>query len=298
MKTTITLILLFLTGTIIAQTQPLITGTESFETWETAESGQLPEFWDGFNRIILFAGSPVGEVACIEKNSLDPKDGNYSVKLTSKSIMGGPAVPGILTSGDLNVDFTTQSGDIDGGIPFTQKPDRFVGWYKYTPNGADSAYIDVAFTEDGIQVGQGSIFLTATSSGWAQFTVDLSYNSGANPDSMNVVFMTTTEQTVVPEGSILEIDAVSFETDNLGINNLKRTNWMVYPNPAKDLIHVKSTINQSGLAQLIDLSGRVCHTMQLNKGSTQIDISGLAPGLYQVHLSNNEGDYSTSIIVE
>jgi hypothetical protein len=298
MKTTITLIILFLTGIICAQTQPLITGMESFESWETAESGQLPEFWDGFNRIIYFGGSPVGEVECIEKDSLDPKEGNYSVKMTSKSIMGGPAVPGILTCGDFIVDWATQSGDIEGGMPITQKPDRFVGWYKYAPNGLDSAFINVVFLENGNQVGEASIFLNSALTGWEEFSLDVTYDAGANPDSVLVIFMTTTEQSNVPEGSVLEIDAVSFEYDNLGMNEAIRKPWEIYPNPAKESIHLKSHLNQASNAQFIDLSGRICYTAEISSSLTQIDISSLISGVYQVRLSSDEIDYSTMIIVE
>ena len=299
MKTSITLIILILTGSIIAQAQPILTGVESFESWAPAESGQLPEYWDGFNRTVYFGGMPIGEVACVTKDSLDPKDGNYSAKLTSTSMMGGPAVPGILTTGDLLIDFESQTGDITGGIPFTEKPDRLVGWYKYVPTGIDTGFVRVEFLENGIQVGEGSLKLTATpTSDWFEFTVDITYDLGALPDSVNIIFITTLEDTNVPVGSVLEIDSIAFETGSLGIPTTSGNALKIYPNPTNDFLTIESDKSTIGFIQVFDLTGRIRLESDCNTAITKLDVSKLEMGLYQIVFSDSSKTETHSFIIK
>jgi len=99
MKTTSMIVAVLFSGLVNAQQAELVNGFDGFENWVTAEVGELPNEWDGFNKNVQFGGMTVGTVECIEKSIVDPYEGTYSAKLTSTSIMGGPAVPGILTVG-------------------------------------------------------------------------------------------------------------------------------------------------------------------------------------------------------
>lgn len=68
-----------------------------------------------------------------------------------------------------------------------------------------------------------------------------------------------------------------------------------YPNPVSDLLHLTFTLEQQGMVDIlvIDLSGKVLNT--LNYGSvkgfnnTDLDVSGLASGIYMVQIRNSSG---------
>jgi len=180
--------LFFIFNQAIAQNQPIINGIETFGNWDTCAAGEMPMYWDGFNREIIINGMNLGEIICVKKDSADPQDLDYSVRLTSTSILGGAAVPGMLTTGNLNIDFVTHDGDIDGGIPYTQKPASLKGWYKYTPNGNDTALVSVWFQKDGTQFGGGSIELSSRKQIWTMFEVPLNYQPNITPDTMNIMF--------------------------------------------------------------------------------------------------------------
>lgn len=104
MKTRATITALLIAGASFAQQAEIVNGFDGFETWVNAETGELPQYWDGFNKNVMFNGMPVGTIECVAKSAADPYEGIFSAQLTSTSIMGGPAVPGILTTGDFVVD--------------------------------------------------------------------------------------------------------------------------------------------------------------------------------------------------
>lgn len=62
----------------------------------------------------------------------------------------------------------------------------------------------------------------------------------------------------------------------------------VYPNPAHDIIgvHIKKGTKPPVLLQLLDLNGRILHTVQSTKSDFYIDIKSLLPGTYIVSLFN------------
>ncbi len=153
MKTTSMIVAVLFSGLVNAQQAELVNGFDGFENWVTAEVGELPNEWDGFNKNVQFGGMTVGTVECIEKSIVDPYEGTYSAKLTSTSIMGGPAVPGILTVGNFVVDWSAQDGDVTGGEAYTQLPLELSGQFKYTPVGIDTGFVSIWFTENGVEVG-------------------------------------------------------------------------------------------------------------------------------------------------
>ncbi|MBD80899.1 MAG: hypothetical protein CL840_18425 [Crocinitomicaceae bacterium] len=303
MNTRLTLFTILLSGITFAYAgmahaqNPILTGLESFETWKPAEAGQLPQYWDGFNRDVVVQGRVIGQVACVEKDSSHPVEGEYSVKLTSKPILGGPAVPGILTVGQLMVDFDQRIGDVVGGIPTQIKPDRLVGSYKYSPSGSDTGMVSVWFLEKGKQVGVGNLHLLKTTGGWAKFTVDIAFDAGAKPDSMNIMFSTSLEDTLAPAGSVLELDAISFDF-NSSVEQYNQQHFQVFPNPASTILNVKAEHQGEALIQLIDNSGRICLEMNEAPLNQQIDVSGFDPGLYHLRVVYQNQQYTSVLIVE
>lgn len=96
-------------------------------------------------------------------------------------------------------------------------------------------------------------------------------------------------------GAPLEFTLVIADDDTtiIGLNDVnfaKATN--VFPNPAVNVVVVESSVALSTI-QLFDMNGAV--VMQLNCGNEPVkrnmDVSALAKGVYQIRLSNEQGDY-------
>lgn len=70
----------------------------------------------------------------------------------------------------------------------------------------------------------------------------------------------------------------------------------VYPNPAKDKLTIISL--QKSDMELLSIQGQKILQQQLHQGKTDIDISGLAKGIYILKLSNDEKTEVTRIVKE
>jgi hypothetical protein len=296
MKKTLTLATLIITGMTFAQQAEITNGFDGFETWVNADAGELPEYWDGFNKEIEFNGMVVGSVVCVEKDSTDPYEGNYSAKMTSTSIMGGPAVPGILTVGDFEVDWNNQDGDVVGGEAYTQLPTVLNGQFKFQPVGPDTAFVSVWFMENGVEVGRGRFEFDHASQDWTEFNVQIDFDPGAAPDSMNLMFSSTKNLTIIPEGTVLEIDAISFQSF-VSVNELKKQSLKCYPNPAQDYITVEFEESTSGQVELVNTMGMVVKTDTFNGTQLTLDQLDLPKGMYQLIVRTEDGILNEPVVI-
>ena len=301
MKTLITALLLMATMSGFTQNQPLINGVETFGNWVANAGGELPQYWDGFNREIVMNGMPVGTITTITKDSADPKDSDYSVRLVSNSVMGGGAVPGMLTAGKMDIDFINQTGDISGGIPYTQKPARLKGWYKYSPTGTDTALIAIWIKHDTLEIGGGEIKISNTTSGWTEFTVDINYNSNLTPDTINILFSSSAQRNNVPMGSALDIDHIWLEGGSLGYTRRfkEHLGFQLYPNPAKSYVKIVPEVNtQVDYVNVYSSTGAlVIHKTDFDH-EISLNTSQLSHGLYFVEIRLNNSSIVEKLIIQ
>ncbi|MGB6037388.1 MAG: T9SS type A sorting domain-containing protein [Cryomorphaceae bacterium] len=63
----------------------------------------------------------------------------------------------------------------------------------------------------------------------------------------------------------------------------------IYPNPARQLVHLKSESQSILSVSIFDISGRL---IDQDRVSNTLDVSGLAPGIYLLQVSDPQGRYS------
>ena len=83
-----------------------------------------------------------------------------------------------------------------------------------------------------------------------------------------------------------------------GVNNYnKESEINVYPNPAKDLLHIeiKESMNIHAIS-LINIQGQIIRRYE--PAARQLDISGIAEGFYFIKLSSSEGDIIKKVLIE
>ncbi|MBK9982663.1 MAG: T9SS type A sorting domain-containing protein [Saprospiraceae bacterium] len=68
--------------------------------------------------------------------------------------------------------------------------------------------------------------------------------------------------------------------------------FLVYPNPARDLLYVDSPIDTSG--EILNLQGQIIQRVYL-KNNSPIDVSGLGPGVYLLRISGSSHTYKVVI---
>jgi glycosidase len=70
-------------------------------------------------------------------------------------------------------------------------------------------------------------------------------------------------------------------------NGETKTQFILYPNPTKDLVYIKLNIenSNSACAKLFDVHGKLLSQSELNKNINEINVAHLKPGLYFVKVS-------------
>lgn len=250
-----------------SQTMP----NSNFENW-TAKTIDKPISWSSWgNGVTKTTSSMTG----------------FAIRLeTTLDICGGASSSG-LTNGLLS----NFSGP-RGGVPYVNTIDTLRGYYKYTSVGMDTANISINLTKNGSNVGGG----------WKQFVANSNYvyfevpiNSSISPDTMRIDIQSSKWPTTMANiGSMLFIDNLSLKSQSVGIfeNGLLNPKVYSYPNPAGDVLYVKSEANLSLQSITIyDAIGKEMSSLELTENSTliKVELSDFATGIYYYSIKTNDG---------
>jgi len=279
MKTLSTLLLIFSITFLKAQTNQA-TPNANFEDWtHVAANGGYddPNGWNCLNP--LTEALPQTFQSCYKDT--DRISGNYSMLLITMSEFT-QLVPGTATTGTIDPGNET----IDGGIPYTLKPDSIIGWYQYTPVSGDNG--DIEFYLFGANhtdtIGQAFFKTPITNvSSWTRISLPIIYKSSATPDTALWIITSSDNQNSGHNGSKLAIDSLGLVFNPpTGINNLiNAENIKVGPNPTTGLISINNNSNtQLAIFSLFDLTGRKVAEGKIAQGTNYMQLSGVSEGVY------------------
>lgn len=96
--------------------------------------------------------------------------------------------------------------------------------------------------------------------------------------------------------ALIDLGAIEFKKVNgLISNGNTKQNFSVYPNPAKNALHV--FVEHEGTLNIIDVSGKTCKTQEIINKTQEIPIADLPSGLYILKFTyNSKIDYCRLII--
>ena len=83
----------------------------------------------------------------------------------------------------------------------------------------------------------------------------------------------------------------------LGVEILNNDPVMVFPNPAKDFILVKSTSAIQGV-QIFSNTGQAVYNQELNSKEIRISTSDFKPGIYLIQIDTKTGKFNRNIVIE
>lgn len=284
-----TLIVLGFAGLSLSAQTPIPNG--DFEAWSADGLNLFEEpssgWWATLNPLRQLGG-PV-TVA----RSSDAHGGSYSAVLTT-SQYGTLLVPGILLSGGF--DLLAAPNYFTRGQPYTDRPDRFQGWYKFAPANGDSAAIAVQLmrwnsqTSQRDTIGEVGLVIRQAVNSWTQFDLPILYFSTDQPDSIIVVATSSADGANFngQPGSKLWVDDLSMQTatrttqpqTRLGqVRTLPAGGWQI------DLEVPRARL------EIRDLSGRVLRSESLLRGSHRLSDPAWAEGVYFLYLRSPKGEY-------
>ena len=271
----------------------------SFETWGTYD----PIGWKSPDSILASLGFVNGTVS---QSTTDFYSGLSSAKLETKTFIIY-AVPGILTNGNIVVNTAaTPPASVVGGKPFTQRPESFTGYYKYTPASGDACVLAAFLLKRNGSVvdtiGYAQFTNTSAVSSWTQFSATFTYASLDYPDTIQISLFSS-NPTAAITGSILMVDNLNLEGGTLGINKYGLLSSInVFPNPASDLlnIHFNQEIKNSTSVCIYSVVGKKMKEIILPAGTefSSINIRDLNKGMYFIQILSGKDKYTKKISVE
>lgn len=318
MKTRILLLSgLLMSGMAFGQTQ-LING--NLENWKdtTFMNGAIPVSYSeptggmlmSLNKITQFPGPP--PVTCF-KETAGPHGGTAAARVVSGQVdfLGSPIfIPGVLGTVDPFFNSTTFGATI--GVPFTDQPAKFIGWFKYLSVSGDSAQFYAATTRNvgGVRetLSVAKKTIKFSESAWTFFDVDFEQLAAGTPDSLIVLgiasagydFSDLTNCTG-SLGSALYIDDLALVySGGVQENLMQKASMKIFPNPASNQISVQFDGNavQNGQIRCIDASGKLILSQAFNGTQSEINVSALANGVYSLVLMEGNNILSRQSFVK
>lgn len=139
--------------------------------------------------------------------------------------------------------------------------------------------------------GTNSNYLPQLTSDWREETIDLSNFSGQS--GILIKFLAKNRK-----GNYIALDNIWVYNgiQPSKIEEIEQAKFIVFPNPAKNKLQIKSINNIKGPIQtkLYTIEGKLI----LSENNLQIDLSNVSNGLYLVEISTNNTIYKTKLIVE
>jgi hypothetical protein len=274
------------TGTTI----PFPNGT--LEDWHTIFTEE-PEDWTTFNAFGCFFGS------LSAFKSTDSFSGNYALELHNIQ-MPGDQVMGFVTNG-----FWGDFGPA-GGMPVDGNPMLLTGYYKYFPDGPDTALAGItSFYYD--ETGDSTVLLEqimiklSPSDEYTYFEIPMLYNASPLADTLNITFASGNlagDTNYVGLNSVLYIDSLNLEyyPVSVGPEYFSEQDLKVYPNPAGDFLQIESILAMKTLRILNNL-GMTVFSIEPEALKSNVDIHNLPPGMYFIEIKTEQKKLMKKIII-
>ena len=256
-----------------------------FENW-TSEIWEEPTSWS--TSVTRSLGQPTLAVV----KSTDSQSGNFALQLNTipdPDEMGASA--GLATNG------VFANGETVGGVPYIATPDSLQFYYKYTPAGADTAFVEFVFKNGGTVIDE---YVAVLNSATNYTLYSEAINLASSPDSLLITIFAGDSA-----GSSLLIDDIDFVFP-VGINeNIKIDKIVSYPNPVNEELNIRfttSTTNNTSIS-LIDVTGKTLTTRPLGNlpsgtYTESFNTSSLSSGVYfiEITLENNKTSVNRFVV--
>lgn len=283
MKRTLLLIIALVVIAFQVNAQTDTIPNPSYENW--LDDIEQPVSWSSTNPWLALAG-----VQNVFKDT-DAYDGDYAVKLTTIVVLTFK-VPGLITLGSVVVNLISTEASIEGGMPWTTKPARLKGHYKYQPADEDSCAVIALFTRFIPQKGKrdtlgiGMFYGSEAVEEWTEFSMNINYFTADMPDSMNIIVSSSTSLFDPVLNSNMWIDALEFEGESgIALDILPEVKVNVYPNPAQEYLTFafEKEVKESDLV-IYNLDGQMVRTVTVSGRELTLQVGDLPAGTYYFHV--------------
>lgn len=253
-----------------------------FESWTSGE----PTEWDTSNENILGTN-----FVTVTREQNNPYSGTSSAKVATVTenifLVGPVTMPGILTLGEVIIDVMNATGSVTGGVPVTGYPIRLKGFYKYQPQGGDSCYIGIGLSR-WTSSGRDTLAYSyhafgGTVSTWSEFTIPIQYTTFAEPDSMNIMLLSSNLMFGSPvTGSTLWVDSLWLEYTGVAVKDIGiNKDLFVSATADGNSLIVNTRGKNASEIEIFSLAGTKVSTVTgINSDKVVVNIGNLKTGTY------------------
>ena len=231
-------------------------------------------------------------------------EGSQAAQLVSAT---DPALNAALSWGDDNISGIAEQS-YEG--PIADPANVTVSFmYKFASSGGDVGFVQVAIY-DTLAAGAGddlalyfdNIAFTADEANWTQvdFTMTPTGNSGTA--NLLVFVAASSEEGYFVAGSptpgtTLWLDDVQVSGGTAGIEEVTGFDLTVYPNPANEVLNVKTTGVASSVS-IVSMDGKVISTQAMNGTSAVVNVAELQAGAYFYQVTAEDGSVVTNTFMK
>jgi hypothetical protein len=271
------------------------------ETWGSfIGEPQAPTGWLTAN--ILAALDPSSPTSVFQVGGGNQYAGNFSARIETVDLSNNnplqgmiPDTAGFMILGEINP--ITQV--VNQGYAFTNSPESFEFYAKYSPSGSDYATATAILSrwntstnsQDVIAV--ADIEINSSVTDYQLFSVNFDYvMPGVTPDTAAVIL--SSSSTVNPElGSALTIDNIAFvggdiEDTGVSIEDIILANKGIsfFPNPASEIITFQANEHVQSIA-IFTIEGKLVTTIGINGNKVnEINVADWNNGIYLFRCMN------------
>ena len=255
-------------------------GEGMFKSYDEPNGG-----WSSGNGAIHVApnADPVCEI------STDAHSGAHSAKLTTRRIFTQIA-SGSLFLGHFELNLSNPRKSARLGMPYTDRPKRFTGYFKYLPAANDSAVLRATLRRwidtSHVIIGEAKLIVHGRIDEWTSFDLSFVYTSEDSPDTIEVAFAASAggEFFRGEVGSTLFVDDVKLSNEPVSVTDQPTESpvitWL------SDVSCID--INASLLGQhydVVDIQG--CIIASGTATNSRLDMSPLTRGFYVIRFTNS-----------
>lgn len=139
-----------------------------------------------------------------------------------------------------------------------------------------------------------SILLDANASSYID---SMPYN-GNTTYMVRAVYLEETPSGTYYNTSLAAIDS-AFSKNSVGLKfNVTKSVFEMYPNPAKDQLHISLLENENGTITIIDITGKTVMQVNISIQHDRINLSSLGRGIYFVNVQTASGNMVKKLVKE
>jgi hypothetical protein len=195
----------------------------------------------------------------------------------------------------------------EGGMAVNANPHKITGYYKYSPNGPDTALVG-AFSyawnnsTSSLEIVDSNIVFLTASSTFQPFELMLNYDSWPIVDTLNITFASGNfleDNNYVGLGSELIVDSINVIYKAVGVASKAQNRIRIWPNPASEIVQIDISGQSYNTVYCYSIDGQLLKTKEIKDHTyLTLNVSEFPSGLVILRLEGKHNTLTKKLIIK